>query len=97
MDEAGLSGHLDVPQIQISTLGPCSQSGGMGGMPLQTGDPAVEGAGHTVEMIRGQRADKGLLETLNETIDFIEITLKNKSKLNVNFLTIMLFSYSSFP
>lgn len=48
-----LGGHLEVPQVQISTLGPCCQSGGMGGMPLQTGDPAVEGAGGTVEMIRG--------------------------------------------
>ena len=39
----------------------------MSGMPLHTGDSAVEGAAGTVEMIRRQRADKRLLETLEET------------------------------
>lgn len=69
LDKARLGGHLEVPQIQISTFWPCSQSGGMGGVPLHTGDPAVKGAGSTVEMIRGQWANKRLLKTLNETTD----------------------------
>lgn len=83
LDKARLAGHLEVPQIQISTFWPCNQSGGMGGMPLQRGDPAVKGAGGTVEMIRGQRANKRLLKTLNEMTD---LKLKNlQIKLNITF------------
>ncbi len=69
MNKSFLRGHLEVPQIQVTTFGPHGQSGGMGGVPLQTGDPAVEGAGGTVEMIRRQRANERLLKTLEETAE----------------------------
>lgn len=67
MNKGLLCRHLKVPQINVPTLGPHSQSGGMCGMPLQTGDPAVEGAAGAVEMIGGQRVNERLLETLGET------------------------------
>lgn len=91
LNKARLGGHLEVPQIQISTFWPCSQSGGMGGMPLQTGDPAVKGAGGTVEMIRGQRANKRLLKTLKEMTDFSSKISSSNSTSTV--MTIMLHSY----
>lgn len=67
LDKLHLCGHLEVPQINVATLRGCNQSGGMGGMPLQTGDPAVEGPGGTVELIGRQQANKRLLKTLGET------------------------------
>lgn len=69
MNESFLRGHFKVPQIQVATLGAHSQSGGQSGMPLQTGDPAVEGAGGSVEMVGGQGANERFLETLEETTE----------------------------
>lgn len=64
MNEGLLAGNLIVPQVQVSPLGAHSHSGGVSGMPLQAGDPAVEGAGGAVEVIRRQRANVRLLKTL---------------------------------
>lgn len=64
MNEGLLAGNLIVPQVQVSPLGTHSHSGGVSGMPLQAGDPAVEGAGGAVEVIRRQRANVRLLKTL---------------------------------
>lgn len=67
LNKGGLCGHFHVPQVNVSTLGPHCQRGGMSGVPLQAGDPAVKGTRGAVEMIRRQRADERLLETLEET------------------------------
>lgn len=64
LDEGLLAGNLIVPQVQVSALGSHGHSGGVRGMPLQAGDPAVERAGGAVEVVRRQRADKRLLQTL---------------------------------
>lgn len=61
------SGHLKIPQVYVAALGAHGQCGGMSGVPLQAGYSPVEGAGGTVEAIGRQRADKGLLQTLEET------------------------------
>lgn len=68
--ECFLGRRLKVPQVDVTTFGAHSQSGRMSGMPLQTGDPSIKGAGGTVEMIGRQRADKRLLKTLEEIIGF---------------------------
>lgn len=64
MDEGLLGGNLVVPQVQVSALGGQGHGGWVRGMPLQAGDPAVEGAGGAVEVVRRQRADKRLLQAL---------------------------------
>lgn len=51
LEKGFLPRRLKVPQIYVSTFGAHSQSGEVSGMPLQTGDPAVEGAGGPVELI----------------------------------------------
>lgn len=64
LDEGLLGGNLIVPQVQVSALGSHGQGGGVCGVPLQAGDPAVERAGGAVEVVRRQRANKRLLQTL---------------------------------
>lgn len=51
LNKSFLCGHLKVPQIHVSTFGPHSHRAGMSGMPLQTGDSAVEGTGGSMEMV----------------------------------------------
>lgn len=58
----------------------------MSGMPLQTGDPAVEGAGGTVEMIGRQRAHKRLLKTLEEEV--FSVTFKEPQQIMFCFLSV---------
>lgn len=67
LKEGYFSGVGVVKQENVSPFGGCSQGGGVGGVPLQTGDPAVKRAAGAVEVIGGQRADEGLLEALQET------------------------------
>ena len=71
LDESLFRGRLIVPQVQVAAFGAHSQSGGMSRVPLQAGDPAVEGAGGTVEMIGREWAHKRFLETLEETTNML--------------------------
>lgn len=66
LNESFICGDLKVPQVNVSTLGAHSHSGVVSGVPLQTGDSAIEGAGGMVEMVGGQRASERLQETLKK-------------------------------
>lgn len=64
----------------------------MCGMPLQTGDPAVEGAGCTVEMIGRQWANEWLLKTLEETTkDHFLLTWSNITSTHAGTIPLWLF------
>lgn len=81
-DEGLLGGNLKVPQVQVSPLGAHGHGGGVRGMPLQAGDPAVERAGGAVEVVRRQRANKRLLQTLQREsgveLDVLQVDTRTK-------------------
>lgn len=49
--EGSLIQHIIIPQDDVSTLGAHCNSGGMGGMPFQTSDPPIKGAGCAVKFV----------------------------------------------
>lgn len=62
--EGSLIQQIIIPQDDVSTLGAHCNSGGMGGMPFQTSDPPIEGAGCAVKFVGFKWAYKRLLQTL---------------------------------
>lgn len=65
----------------------------MSGMPLQTGDSAVEGTGSTEEMIGRQRANKRFLETLEETTE-LHVQLRDILAMNICFYEMIMMMHT---